>query len=135
MTTAGSAPDTAGIFADARAMHTAALAQLAAGDIRDAAEKAWCATKRAADGLVLARTGEEPLKSPVTSRVLNELAAGEPGVQALLGRYYSRQAQLHGECFYLGLCEPLPTTERRIRETSDFIDDAERLAGGRWDEA
>ena len=130
MTTASTAPDAARVFADARSMHGDALARLDAGDIRDAAEKAWCATKRAADGLILMRTGEEPLKSPVTSRVLNELASGDAGVEAILGRYYSRQAQLHGECFYLGLCEPLATTERRIRETGAFIDDAERLAEG-----
>ena len=37
------------IFADARAVHADALRLLAAGDIRDAAEKAWCATKRATD--------------------------------------------------------------------------------------
>ena len=39
------------IFDDARLMHSEALERLAAGDIRDAAEKAWCATKRATDAL------------------------------------------------------------------------------------
>ena len=33
------------IFADARRMHDAALERMAVGDIRDAAEKAWCATR------------------------------------------------------------------------------------------
>ena len=50
----------AALFADARALHDAALGRLDAGDIRDAAEKAWCATKRAADGLIVARTGQTP---------------------------------------------------------------------------
>ena len=45
------------IFADAVRMHEASLERMAAGDIRDAAEKAWCATLRATDALVLARTG------------------------------------------------------------------------------
>ena len=45
-----------------------------------------------------------------------------------MGRYYSRQSQLHGECFYLGLCDPAPETERRIRETAGYPDDAEALA-------
>ncbi len=49
-------------------------------------------------------------------------------VDRLVGRFYSRQAQLHGECFYLGLCEPAEATARRIRETSDYIADAENLA-------
>ena len=40
------------LFADARAVHTQAIVRLAGGDIRDAAEKAWCATKRATDALI-----------------------------------------------------------------------------------
>ena len=47
----------------------------------------------------------------------------------LLRRYYSRQVHLHGECFYNGLCDPLEGTETRIRRTSRYIDDAQRLAG------
>ena len=34
------------LFADARAMYDSALERWDAGDIRDSAEKAWCATKR-----------------------------------------------------------------------------------------
>ena len=109
-------------------MHDSALARLDAGDVRDAAEKAWCATKRATDALILARTGAMPPKSPDTTRGLDELAEADPGVKILVGRYYSRQSQLHGDCFYTGLCEPMTTTRRRIRETIDYIRDAERLA-------
>ena len=120
--------DTARIFADARAMHSAALERLDAGDIRDASEKAWCATKRATDALILSRTGEEPPKSPDTTCALDALAELDSNVKTLVGRYYSRQSQLHGDCFYTGLCDPTPTTMRRIRETIDYIEDAERLA-------
>ena len=116
------------IFSDARDMHAAALERLDAGDIRDAADKAWCATKRASDALVLARTGEEPELSPVTSRELRNLAGQDDRVEGLLPRYFTRQVMLHGECFYLGLCDPASITERRIRETADYIDDAEALA-------
>ena len=119
--------EVAAIFADARAVHQSALEKLAQGDIRDAAEKAWCATKRATDALILARTGEEPEKSPQTSRMLNTLLSQDPRVRTLIGRYYSRQSQLHGECFYLGLCEPADQTARRIRETAAYIHDAETL--------
>ncbi len=52
------------IFSDARAVHADALRLLEAGDVRDAAEKAWCAAKRATDALILARTDEENLKFP-----------------------------------------------------------------------
>ena len=58
--------DIARIFADARQVHTEALDRLAQGDVRDAAEKAWCAAKRATDALILARTSEEPERSTDT---------------------------------------------------------------------
>ncbi len=116
------------IFADARALQDDALARLEQGDIRDAAEKAWCATKRATDALILARSGEEPERTPATSRMLNILASQDQRVRSLVGRYYSRMGALHGDCFYLGLCEPIDETERRIRQTVDYIVDAEALA-------
>ena len=116
------------IFADARAVHADALRLLAAGDVRDAAEKAWCATKQATDALILARTGVEPEQSPDTSRGLVRLARVDRAVNPLIGRYYSRQGHLHGTCFYLGECEPAGEVERRIRQTADYIDDSARLA-------
>ena len=117
------------IFADARAVHADALRLLSAGDIRDAAEKAWCATRRATDALILARTGEAPQISTDTSRGLLALATADSAVTPLIGRYYSRQGHLHGTCFYLGVCGPLDILERRIRETANYISDAARLAG------
>ena len=117
------------IFADARTLQDSAVQKFREGDIRDAAEKAWCAAKRAADALILARTGFEPEATHQTSRELGRLATGNPSVKSLLSRYYSRQAALHGNCFYLGNCESIDETERRIRETLDYIEDAESLAG------
>ncbi len=116
------------LFADARALHDAALARLDADDIRDAAEKAWCATKRAADGLIVARTGDEPAKSPITTRELNRLAMDNQDIGRLADRYHIVKDALHGDCFYLGFCEPIERTERLIHETIDYIDDAEDLA-------
>ena len=118
------------ILTDARGIFQSALFQLEAGDIRDAAEKAWCATKRATDALILARRNEEPENSTGTSKGLRELAGAESDVRRarLVGRYYARQASLHGECFYMGLCEPLEDTARYIRTTARYINDAERLA-------
>ena len=117
------------IFADARAVHADALRLLEAGDVRDAAEKAWCATKRATDALILARTKTVPEFSSDTSRGLLMLAEEDSTVSPLIGRYYSRQGHLHGECFYHGVCEPAAEVERRIRQTADYINDAEKLAG------
>ena len=120
--------DVSVIFAAARQVHAAALERLAQGDIRDAAEKAWLATLRATNALIMAHTGEEPLKTPQTSIGLERLARRDNRVQSLVNRYYSRQTRLHGDCFYLGLCEPREETERRIRETAQYIQDAEALA-------
>ena len=114
------------IFDDARAMHRSAMERLEAGDIRDAAEKAWCATKRATDALILARTGEEPRTTARTTNQLDNLADRESNLKPLVGRYYSRIGQLRDACFYVGHCND--QTERRIRETSDYIEDAARLA-------
>ena len=116
------------IFDDARLMYGAALTLMNTGDIRDAAEKAWCATKRAADGMIAARTGEEPTSSTGTSRGLRRLREAAPDTDALQQRYFARQATLHGACFYYGLCDPIDEVIQLIRETDAFIADAERLA-------
>ena len=120
--------DVARIFADARQVHTEALDRLAQGDVRDAAEKAWRAAKRATDALILARTSEEPERSTDTRIGLERLANADERTRSLVGRYYSRQSLLHGDCFSLDICEPMETIERRIRETLQYIQDAEVLA-------
>ena len=114
------------LFADARDMQAQAIACFDRGDVRDAAEKAWCATKRATDGLILARTGEEPVTTARTTDELDALVDREPAAEGLLGRYFSRLGQLHGACFYDKRCNP--QTERRIRETAQYISGAEVLA-------
>ena len=116
----------AAIFQDAREVHASALQKLAEGDIRDAAEKAWCATKRATDALILARTGEEPPTTAMTTEGLLALARQSVNFETLVGRYFTRISYLHGTCFYNGMCGP--DTERRIRETADYVRDAENLA-------
>ena len=115
------------IFAGARLMLDAALERMAPGDIRDAAEKAWCATVRATEALLLARTGQEPGTSTMAGRRLQVLVAADRSLWDLRTRYFDRQSVLHGECFYHDYCQPV-VTERLIRETSDYIRDAEQLA-------
>jgi hypothetical protein len=120
------------IFQDARDLQADALEMLAQGRVRNAAEKAWGATKRATDALILARNGEEPEITGETSDGLLHLDADDNEVRRarLLARYFTRQGHLHGRCFYNSHCDPLEETERRIRETDDYIEDAQRLAGG-----
>ena len=70
------------IFQDARVLQAAAVERLDHGDIRDAAEKAWGATKRATDALILARTGEEPERTPETGAGLRTLASLDPRIRS-----------------------------------------------------
>ena len=116
------------IFADARAVHASANERLSVGDFREAAEKAWCATKRATEGLLLTLTGEIP---PTTVRVsggLRALGRENEAARALQERFGSVARYLHHDCFYDGHCEPVEDTERLIRETARYIEEAEALA-------
>ncbi|CAI8057257.1 hypothetical protein GBAR_LOCUS31210 [Geodia barretti] len=73
---------------DAREVHDQALERLRQGDIRDAAEKAWCATKRATDALILALTGEEPETTAMTTEGLLELASRIRDAETLVGTLF-----------------------------------------------
>ena len=64
---------TAAVFQDAWWLYSDAIDELGHGILRNAAEKAWGATKRATDALILARTGEEPATTRDTSRALHAL--------------------------------------------------------------
>ena len=114
------------LFSDSRTLYDDALEMLAQDRIRNAAEKAWGATKRATDALALARTGEEPPTTAMTTEALLTLVGRDNHFEPLVGRYFTRISYLHGSCFYDGMCNP--ETERRIRETIDYIRDAENLA-------
>ena len=119
------------IFADARLLYDDALEQLEAGKLRNAAEKAWGATKRATGALILARTGEEPRTSGQTMRGIRALRHEDPALEPMRRRYGARQSFLHGACFYDGVTEPEDDLIADIRETLDYIRDAEALAGER----
>ena len=116
------------LFEDARVLYDDALEMLDQGRLRNAAEKSWGATKRASDALILARTEEEPPTTALTTEGLLALAMVSADFETLVGRYFTRISYLHGSCFYNGICGP--DTERRIRETIDYIRDAENLAAG-----
>ena len=116
------------IFADARAMHSDALERLAAGDIRNAAGKAWDATLSATNALILARTRKAPEKITDTSGKLDLLARQDPAVKILVGRYCARWSRLYGDCFLSGIQDYPEGIERRIRKTANYIQDAEMLA-------
>ena len=116
------------LFADARGLHGDALEMLDQGRMRNAAEKAWCATKRATDALILARTGREPRTSGQTMRMIRQLRRQDPALEQLRVHYGLRQSFLQGACFYDGILEPAEDIIADVRETIEYIQDAESKA-------
>jgi len=120
------------IFKDAEGLHQDAMKELQRGRLRDAAEKAWGATVRVTNVLILARIGEEPERTPQTTDRLHQLAVTDKEIdKELIGRYHTRADFLHGHCFYLGFCQPAQDVEHRIKETGEYIEDAKVLADSR----
>ena len=121
------------IFADARTLYADALEMLEADKLRNAAEKAWGATKRATDALIIARTAEElrPGQTTHKLRTLRREANSDEAemFESVRVRYFAWQNLLHGRCFYNGDCAPQSDIVADIRETLDYIRDAEVLAG------
>ena len=118
------------LFTDARGLHDDALDMLDQRRLRNAAEKAWCATKRATDALILARTGREPRTSGQTMRMLRALRREDPTLEPMRMQYAVRQSFLHGACFYDGILEPAEDIIADVRETIEYIQDAEAMAEG-----
>ena len=116
------------IMSDAWELYADAIEMLEQGRIRNAADKAWGATKRATDALILERTGEEPQITTQTSSGIRFLGRQSEAGKSLHSRYTDRISQLHGDCFYNGHCEPEDYFAELIRDTADYIRDAEALA-------
>ena len=117
------------LFDDARVLYGDALDMLAEGKIRNAAEKAWGATKRSTDALVLARTGTEPQSAGGARRALLRMRANGAEFVAIHGEYSARSELLHVNCFYDGNCEPEEEMTALIRDTESYINEAITLAG------
>ena len=70
------------------------------GLLRNAAEKAWGATKRATDAVVLEHTGREPGTSGIIYRGIRGLRHQNPELESLANRYSQRMQDLHGSASY-----------------------------------
>ena len=116
------------LFADARSLYDDALEMLEEGRLRNAAEKAWGATKRATDGLILARTGTEPRTSGQTMLMLQRLRRQDPSLEPLRLQYGYCLSFLLGSCFYDGVLEPADAIIDDVRETIEYIRNAEVMA-------
>ena len=118
------------LFVDAQSLYSDALEMLEQGKIRNAAEKAWGATKRSTDAMVLARTGDEPQSAGQARRALLRLSNDRSDIDAFQGQYNTRSALLHVNCFYDGNCEPEAEMTALIRATDSYIQEAIDLAAG-----
>lgn len=118
------------IMSGAWGLYSDAVEMLEQGRIRNAADKAWGATMRATDALILERMGEEPQITAQTSRGIRFLGREGELLRSLHSRYTDRISQLHGDCFCNGHCEPEDYFVELIRDTTDYIRDAESAAGG-----
>ena len=116
------------LFEDAQVLYGDALEMLAMDRLRNAAEKAWGATKRATDAMVLARTGQEPQSAGQARRALLRLSSEGPAFETFQGQYSTRSLLLHINCFYDGNCEPEAEMTALVQDTDSYIRDARSLA-------
>lgn len=116
------------LFADAQSLYGDALEMLDFGEIRNAAEKAWGATKRSTDAMLLARTGQEPQSSGQVGSALLRLSSLGPAFVTFQGQYSTRSLLLHINCSYDGNCEPEAEMTALIRATNEYIREARNLA-------
>lgn len=87
-------------------------------DHREAAEKAWGATRAAAEALHLkVEGGGIPEDMGRTMRRLAE-RLGRPEIWEHFRR---AMRELHGSCFYGGVCDP-PEDEKLVRGTKRYIE-------------
>ena len=119
------------LFKDAELMYEEALKELEAGRIRKAAENAWCATAKATDALLYARTGVKIVNGLGRTREIYKLTKADAEVEKLrmANAYNQRRIHLHGDCFYEGIEEiPGIDVKELIRETKQYIENAKRLS-------
>ena len=116
------------LFDDAQVLYGDALEMLGMGKLRNAAEKAWGATKRSTDAMVLARTGNEPQSAGQARRALLRMRNDGQDFLAFHGEYSIRSELLHVNCFYDGNCEPEAEMTALIRATDSYIAEARNLA-------
>ena len=124
------AHDVQSLFDDAKNLHQFALKIAGEGDLRDAAEKAWCAVNRATTALVLAKTDVRPERSPQVTDGLAYLADDDFRLVDLTNAYFAYQGRLHGRYFYDGKLDSPSTVTSEINRVGNYIQEAERWAEG-----
>ena len=114
------------IMQDARETQATAERLLNAGDWRDAAEKAWLATRNATVALEV--TGVHNHTSTGITGGIKKLARERGGEWTRLKDDYGLVIRfLHGQAFYKGIYSE--DVADRVRGAADYIRRAEELAG------
>ena len=113
-------------FSDAWEQYDSAIERFEAGDVRDACGKAWNATRAATRAAALAH-GENPPTTNHLSGWIRRMGLEMDEFKAMPLMYGARARFLHQEGCYDGFIEnrDIPVL---IRETADYIRQAERLA-------
>ena len=120
-------PTAAVLMQDAREAQATAERLLDAGDWRDAAEKAWLATRNATAAAVLDVTGVNNSGSTGIEAGLRRLSRQRGGEWARLREDYKRVVRyLHSDAFYHGIYQN--DIGARVRGVADYIRRAEELA-------
>ena len=117
------------MLAEAWAFYDEAIKLLEQGDLRNAAGKAWEASEKATNALILERTGRAPQDHRETSKEMAYLWLEGGDFKAFESRFIGQIHDLYGDCYIENHCEPEDYHEDMIRETADYIREAERLAG------
>ena len=118
------------LISDARAIHREVLARLEAGDWRDAAEKAWCATRNATQAVVLEIYGTQSPRSTSMDAGIRALAREQGAEWIRMRQLFSDVVyHLHIEAFYGDVYnDDIPDL---IRGVADYVDLIEELADSR----
>ena len=108
-------------------MKNAALTLMHTGDIREAAGKAAESMTLAVGGMLVARTGQKETTSGWISWGFKKIGDSLE-IETIREAYFWNSGVLLEGCYENGDCSPIEEIIKVIRETDQFIQDAERLA-------
>lgn len=117
------------LIEEAWSFYREAVVLLDKGDLRNAAGKAWLASEKATNALILECTGREPRNERETSREISFIGRRNVDFEAFESNFIGQIHDLYGDCYIDNHCEPEDYHAEMIRNTDSFISDAERLAG------
>ena len=128
------------MFAEAHALYGEALELLNKADeywdrdlLRMSAKKTWAAALQATNAFVLARTGVEPdpADGDDTNKHLLTLYKEIPDWETFTGRFAIIGSDIYEAAVVERNVEPVDLLVHDLRETAEYIQECERLAGER----